>query len=71
MKVSARNQLRGTVQSVKYGNVMAEIVVRLGGGDEIVSAITATSARALGLEEGKAVAVIVKATEVIIGVDEG
>ncbi|PZA06468.1 MULTISPECIES: molybdopterin-binding protein [unclassified Meiothermus] len=65
MQISARNQLPGTVKSVKYGEVMAEVTVRVGE-HEIVSAITRTAAESLGLEPGKAVIVVIKSTEVMI-----
>ena len=68
MELSARNQLRGTVKSVTLGNVMAEVVVDVGG-QEIASAITRTSAERLGLSEGDSVVAIIKATEVILGKD--
>ncbi len=70
MRISARNQLAGTVESIHVGDVMAEIVVGLKGGDRVVSAITAESARRLGLAPGKSVTVIVKSTEVILGVED-
>ncbi len=70
MRISARNQLAGTVESIHVGDVMAEIVVGLKGGDRVVSAITAESARRLGLAPGKPVTVIVKSTEVILGVED-
>jgi molybdopterin-binding protein len=66
--LSARNQLRGTVKSVKLGTIMAEVVVDVGG-NEIVSAITRGSAEGLGLSEGTAVTVIIKATEVLVATD--
>ena len=66
MELSARNQIPGTVTSVKLGTVMAEVQVRMEAGD-VVSAITAGSATALGLKEGDRVTVIMKATEVLIG----
>lgn len=69
MKLSARNQLPGTVQSVKLGTIMAEVIVKLDGGQEITSAITANSVRSLGIQEGSRVCVVVKATEVMLGVD--
>ncbi len=69
MKLSARNQLSGTVRSVELGAVMAEITVDVDG-QQIVSAITRSSAERLGLAEGKPVTVFVKATEVMLGVDE-
>jgi molybdate transport system regulatory protein len=69
MKISARNQLPGTVVSVKKGTVMAEVVVRLDGGGEVVAAITAGSVESLGIREGGRVVAIVKATEVMIGAE--
>jgi molybdopterin-binding protein len=65
MEISARNQLKGTVRSVKLGTIMSEVVVDVGG-QEIVAAITRGSAEHLGLQEGAAVTVIIKATEVMI-----
>jgi molybdopterin-binding protein len=63
--LSARNQFQGTVQSVKLGNVMAEVVVAAGN-LEIVSAITRASAEQMGLKTGDKVKAIIKSTEVII-----
>jgi len=71
MRISARNQLSGSVESMHVGDVMAEIVVTLKGGESVVSAITSESAKRLGLAPGKAVTVIVKSTEVILGVEDG
>ena len=65
-ELSARNQLPGRVKSVKLGNVMAEVVIEVSGGHEMVSVITRGSAERLGLAEGMAVTVVVKATEVMI-----
>lgn len=64
--LSARNQLKGTVKSVKVGNVMAEVVITLVGGTEVVSAITRGSAEALELKAGDAVSAVIKSTEIII-----
>jgi molybdopterin-binding protein len=69
MKLSARNMLNGKVKAVNHGAVNSEITVELPGGDEIVSVITKTSAESLGLAEGKDVYVVIKATNVIIGVE--
>lgn len=65
MALSARNQLEGTVKSIKMGAVMAEVVVDVNG-SEIVAAITRTSVESLGVKEGDRVKAIVKATEVMI-----
>ncbi len=66
MKMSARNQLKGKVKAVKPGSVMAEIVVELPDGQEIVSAITLTSAQDLNLRVGDDVVAIIKSTDVMI-----
>ncbi len=63
--LSARNQLRGTVKSIKLGAVMAEVVVTVGQ-NEIVSAITRTSVENMKLKEGDPVTVVIKATEVML-----
>ena len=65
MQISARNQLKGTVRSVKLGTIMSEVTVDVGG-QEIVAAITRGSAEGLGLQEGSEATVIIKATEVMI-----
>ena len=67
MQISARNQLSGRVKAVNLGTVMAEVVLELNGGQELVSAITRHSAESLHLQPGDQVVAIVEATEVIIG----
>ena len=64
-QISARNQLKGTVRSVKLGTIMPEVTVDVDG-QEIVAAITRGSAEGLGLWKGSEVTVIIKATEVMI-----
>lgn len=66
MDLSARNSLKGTVKSVRLGDIMAEVVVDVGG-QEVVAAITRGSAERLGLKKGDQVYAVVKATEVMIG----
>jgi molybdopterin-binding protein len=63
--LSARNQFKGTVKSVKLGAVMAEVIVTVGN-LEIVSAITRGSAEHMALKAGDTVTAIVKSTEVLI-----
>ncbi len=70
MKISARNVLRGKVKSVTHGAVNSEIVVELPEGQEIVSVITKSSAENLGLEVGKEVCAVVKASNVMLAVNE-
>lgn len=70
MKISARNQYPATVRAVISGQVMSEIVVELEGGQELVAAITAESARRLGLAPGNKVVALIKSTEVLLAVDD-
>ena len=65
MKLSARNQLAGTVKEVNKGAAIANVVVDVGG-QRIVSSITLEAAEDLGLAEGSQVTVIVKASDVIL-----
>jgi len=65
MEISARNQLTGTVRSVKSGAVMAEVEVNVDPAI-ITAAITDASRERLGLKEGDEVLVIIKATEVML-----
>ena len=69
MKLSARNQLKGTVKSITPGAVNAEVAITLAGGTEVVSIITKASAEALGLAPGKEVYAVVKASSVMVAVD--
>jgi molybdopterin-binding protein len=68
--LSARNQFQGTVVSVKHGAVMSEVVIDIGGGHEIVSLISVSSAKRLKLKKGKTAVAIIKATEVIVSTDD-
>lgn len=70
MKLSARNILKGKVQSVTKGAVAADVQVDIGGGTVMTSTITVNSVERLGLEAGKDVSDIIKASEVILGVDD-
>jgi molybdopterin-binding protein len=66
VELSTRNQLSGTVKSVRTGTIMAEVVVDVGG-QEVVAAITRGSVEQLALAEGDAVTALIKATEVMLG----
>lgn len=67
MKISARNQISGTVQSVIPGAVNATVKVDIGGGNIITSSITNEAVDDLGLTVGDIVTVIVKSSDVLIG----
>lgn len=66
MALSARNSLKGKVKDIKKGQVMAEVVLEIAPGVEVVSVITTNSVDRLKLAAGKEVAVIIKSTSVMI-----
>lgn len=65
MAISARNQLKGTVLSVRLGDVMAQVVIDIGG-QQVVAAITRDSVDNMGIAEGQQVTAVIKATEVMV-----
>lgn len=67
MLVSTRNQLSGCISSVRRGSVNAEVQVELAEGLSIVSVITIGSVERLGLDVGKPVIALIKASSVILG----
>jgi len=69
MRLSTRNQLTGKIANIEKGEAMAVVKVDLDGGSTVTSAITLDAAKDLGLEVGKAVTVLIKATDVALGVD--
>jgi molybdate transport system regulatory protein len=69
MQLSARNQVKATVKSIKADQIMAEVTVTLPGGDPLVAVITAESVRRLGLQTGSTVTVVIKSTEVMLATD--
>jgi len=69
MRLSARNVLKGNVKKIIVGAVNSEIVLELSKGVEVVSIITKESAENLKLAEGKEAYAVIKASNVMIGVD--
>lgn len=70
MRLSTRNQLTGTVESIAQGEAMAVVKVRLDGGDQVLtSAITVDAAKDLGVAVGAKVTLLIKATDVALGVE--
>jgi molybdopterin-binding protein len=65
MALSARNHLKGTIDEIQLGDVLAHITVRLADG-VIESVITRRSAEEMNLKKGDTVTAVVKATEVMI-----
>jgi len=67
MKISARNQISGTIVSITPGAVNGSIKVDIGGGNVVTANITEEAIADLGLAQGEAVTVIIKASDVMIG----
>jgi molybdopterin-binding protein len=69
MKISARNQFKGRILSVKEGAVNGIVIIDIGGGNKMSATISMDSIRELGLKAGGEAYAIVKATSVMVGVD--
>jgi molybdopterin-binding protein len=70
MKLSARNILKGKVLKVVKGAVNSEVIIELPGGEKLVSIITNASVTSLGLKKGKEAYAVIKASNIMVGVDE-
>ena len=68
MKLSARNQLAGTVRSVAEGAAIANVEVDVAG-QRLVASITVEAVQELGLSDGSQVIVIIKASDVILATE--
>ena len=69
MRISARNQLKGSVVEVKKGATTSHVRVDIGGGKIVTSAITNEAIDELGIKPRDPVTVVIKASDVMIAVD--
>jgi molybdopterin-binding protein len=69
MQLSARNQIPARVTSINFGEAIANVELDAGG-SRLVSSITVEAVRQLGLAEGKEVTIIIKASDLILAVDD-
>jgi molybdopterin-binding protein len=69
MKISARNQLKGTIVDVVKGATTSHIRIDIGGGVIVTSSITNEAVDELKLAKGKAAIAVIKASDVMVGVD--
>lgn len=69
MKLSARNQFKGKVLEIKQGAVHSIVKIDIGGGNIISSSITNEAVAELGLEAGKEAYAIIKASNVLVGLE--
>jgi molybdopterin-binding protein len=67
MKLSARNQLKGTIVDVKKGQTTAHVVIDIGGGVKVTASITNEAIADLALKVGDAAIAVIKASDVIVG----
>ena len=68
MKLSARNQLRGTVRSINRGAAIANVEVEVAG-QRVVASITVEAVDSLEISEGEEVTAVIKASDVMIAKD--
>jgi molybdopterin-binding protein len=69
MRLSARNQIKGTVSAVTKGATTAHVRVDIGNGQTMTSSITNEAVDELGIKAGAKVIVVIKASDVMIAVD--
>jgi molybdopterin-binding protein len=69
MRISARNQIKGTVVEVKKGATTSHIRVDIGNGQIVTSSITNEAVDELGIKAKGHVTVVVKASDVTIAAD--
>jgi molybdopterin-binding protein len=69
MKISARNQFKGKILSIKEGAVNGIVIIDIGGGNKMSATISMDSIKELDLKAGGEAYAIVKATAVMVGID--
>jgi molybdopterin-binding protein len=67
MKLSARNQLAGSVVAIKRGEAIANVELDVSG-QRLVASITVEAVNELGLQPGRDIVAVIKASDVIIAV---
>jgi molybdopterin-binding protein len=68
MKISARNQLKGTVRAIRRGEAIANVQLDVAG-NRLVASITTEAVDELGLSEGSEVTAVIKASDVMLATD--
>jgi molybdopterin-binding protein len=69
MRLSARNQLAGTVTAIEPGTVTTIVKIDLGGGQQVTSSVTKEAVSELGLAVGTRVIAVIKSSDVIVAVE--
>ena len=70
MKLSARNQFKGTITGIRKGAVNSIVTIDIGGGNVVTSTISINAVEELGLKVGMEAYAVIKATSVMVGVDD-
>jgi molybdopterin-binding protein len=70
VRISARNQFKGKIVEIKEGAVNSKVSIDIGGGMIVTSIITVESVKELGLAVGKEAIAIIKASNVMVGVED-
>ncbi len=70
MKLSARNQFKGTVVAVEEGAVNGIVKIEIAPGVVVSSSITNSAIAELGLTVGATAYAVVKASNVMVGVED-
>lgn len=70
MTLSARNKFPGTVKEINEGAVNAIVKMEVAGGNMISATISMNAVKELGLEVGKEAVAVIKATSVMVGVND-
>lgn len=68
MKISARNQLKGTVVDVVKGATTSHVRIDIGGGSIVTASITNESVDALKLARGQPAIAVIKASDVMVAI---
>ena len=71
MKLSARNQIAGTIKDVHKGATTAHVEIDVGGETVITASITNEAVDQLKLAKGQKAYAVIKASDVMVGVDHG
>ena len=69
MRISARNQLKGTVKKISHGAINSEVIIEITPRVEVIAQITSAAVANLGLKEGMTAYALIKADSVMVGVD--
>lgn len=70
MKLSARNQFKGKIVKIQEGAVNAIVSIEIGGGNIVMATISMNAVDELGLSVGKEAYAVIKATSVMVGIED-